>query len=218
MSWNGTEVVAEELGGDRLGVRIEPEQVRADACNRLSFRRERGEPPGPEDRRALAVQLLSLGVRGPALAWSGPVASPAERERLGVRIDGHSRPETFSDAGPGVWLAPSARLELPAGPGRIGLTLLAPRPTPSRTVARVAGREVAGPVDIGPAPSELWIAISDGDVVNGMVVVELLSEGFRPSDHGHTDDRELGVVLTRIRFEPSVAPEWTRPLEGAVGE
>lgn len=218
VSWNGTAVVAEELGEDRLGVRIEPDQVRAGACNRLSFSSDRGEPPGPEDRRALAVQLLSLGVRGPALAWSGPVASPAERERLGVRIDGHFLPETFGDAGPGVWLAPSARIELPAGPGRIGLTLLAPRPTPSRTVARVAGREVAGPVDLGPAPSELWIAVDDGDVAGGMVVVELLSETFRPYDHGLPDDRELGVVLTRIRFQPSVAPEWTRPLEGAVGQ
>jgi hypothetical protein len=210
--WNGTRVVAEELGEDRLGVRIAPEQVRADACNHLSFRREHGYPPGPEDRRPLAVQLLSLGVRGPALAWSGFVASPAERERLGVRIDGSYLPEIFGDAGPGVWLAPSARLELPAGPGRIGLTLLAPRPTSPRTVVRVAGRDVAVPVEIGAQPSELWLAISDGDVVDGMVVVELASNSYRPADHGRTDDRELGVVLTRARFEPSAAPAWTRPL------
>jgi hypothetical protein len=213
VSWNGTEVVAEKLAGDRLGVGIEPEQVLSAACNRLSFRRERGEPPGPEDSRPLAVQLLSISVRGPALAWSGPVAWPAERGRLGVRIDGHYLPESFGEAGQGVWLAPSARLELPAGPGRIGLTLLAPRPTPSRTVARAAGREVAGPVDFGPAPSELWIAVGDGDVVDGMVAVELISESYRPSDHGRTDDRELGVVLTRVRFEPSAAPAWTRHLE-----
>jgi hypothetical protein len=218
VSWNGTVVVAEELDGERLEARIEPDQVRADACNRLSFRRERGYPPGPEDRRPLAVQLLSLGVRGPALAWSGPVASPAERERLGVRIDGHYLSESFGDAGPGVWLAPSARLELPAGAGRIGLTLLAPRPTPPRTIARVAGREVAGPIELGPKPSEIWLAITDGDTAGGVAVVELLSDGYRPSDDGGRDDRELGVVLTRVRFEPSVAPAWTRPLEGAVGQ
>jgi hypothetical protein len=151
-------------------------------------------------------------VRGPALAWSGPVAQPAQRERLGVRIDGDYLAESFGDAGPGVWLAPSARLELPAGPGRIGLTLLAPRPTQPRTVARVAGREVAGPVDLGPGPSELWIVVGEGDVVDGRVVVELLSDGYRPSEQGSRDDRELGVVLTRVRFEPSAAPVWTRPL------
>ena len=212
VSWNGTAVVAEELGGDRLGVRIEPDQVRADACNRLSFSSERGYPPGPDDSRPLSVQLLSISARGPALTWSGPVAWPVERWRLGVRIDGDYLPETFGDAGSGVWLAPSARIELHAGAGRIGLTLLAPRPTPSRTVARVAGRVVAGALDLGPAPSELWIAVGDGDTAGGMVVVELLSEGYRPSDHGRTDDRELGVVLTRVRFEPAVAPEWTRPL------
>jgi hypothetical protein len=212
VSWNGAEVAADELGGGRLSVRIGPSQVRADAVNRLSFARVRGYPPGPDDRRPLAVQLLSLGVRGPALPWSGPVASPAERERLGVRIDGHYLPENFGDAGPGIWLAPSARLELPAGAGRIGLTLLAPRPTPPRTVARVAGREVAGPVDPGARPSELWLAVNDSDVVNGIAVVELLSERYRPSEHGGRDDRELGVVLTRVRFEPAAAPEWTRPL------
>ena len=38
------------------------------------------------------------------------------------------------------------------------------------------------------------------------------------SAHGRTDERELGVVLTRVRFEPAAAPEWTRPLEGAVGQ
>jgi len=140
------------------------------------------------------------------------VASEADRERLGVRIDGHYQPEAFGDAGPGVWLAPSARLELPAGPGRIGLTLLAPRPTSPRTVARVAGREAAGPVDLGPRPSELWMAVNGGDIANGVTVVQLLSEGYRPSDHGGSDSRELGVVLTRARFEPSTAPAWTRPL------
>jgi hypothetical protein len=213
VSFNGAEVVPVELEGGRFAARIDPSHVRADACNRLSFRRERGYPPGPEDRRPLAVQLLSLAVRGPALPWAGPVASAAERERLGVQIDGHYLPETFGDAGPGVWLAPSARLELPAGPGRIGLTLLAPRPTSPRTVARVAGRASAGPVDLGPRPSELLIAVREGDTAGGVAVVELLSEGYRPSDHGGSDDRELGVVLIRVRFEPAAAPAWTRLLE-----
>jgi hypothetical protein len=197
--------------------------VRAGAANRLSFDRESGHPPGPEDRRPLAVQLLALEVQGPALPWSGPVAVPADRERLGVQIDGGYPPETFGDAGAGVWLGPAARLELPAGPGRIGLTLLAPRPTPPRTVVRVAGREVAGPVDPGTRGSELWLSLRDGDVVNGIAVVELASEGYRPSDHSGSDHRELGVVLTRVRFEPSAAPAWTRLLEArgdhaAIGE
>ena len=213
VSWNGSRGSGGRAAWDRLGVRIDPVQVRADAANRLSFARECGYPPGPEDPRPLAVQLLSLRVRGPALPWEGPVASEAERERLGVRIDGHYQPETFGDAGAGVWLAPFARVELPAGAGRIGLTLLAPRPTPSRTVVRVAGREVAGPVDPGTRPSELWLTVGDGDVANGVAVVELVSEGYRPSDHGGRDDRELGVVLTRIRFEPATAPSWTRPLD-----
>ncbi|HQN97576.1 MAG TPA: hypothetical protein PLM61_14465, partial [Thermoanaerobaculales bacterium] len=212
VSWNGTEAAPAELDGGRLAVRIDPMLVRADAANRLAFARERGYPPGPEDRRPLAVQLLSLAVRGPALPWSGPVASPVDRDRLGVRIEGHFPPETFGDAGPGVWLTPSARLELPAGAGRIGLTLLAPRPTPPRTVVRVAGHASAGPVDPGSRPTDVWLVVSDRDVVAGTVVVELLSEGYRPSDHGGHDDRELGVVLTRVRFEPSAAPEWTEPL------
>jgi len=212
VSWNGTEAAPAELDGGRLAVRIDPMLVRADAANRLAFARERGYPPGPEDRRPLAVQLLSLAVQGPALPWSGPVAAPVDRDRLGVRIDGHYQPETFGDAGLGVWLGPTARLELPAGPGRIGLTLLAPRPTSPRTVARVAGHASAGPFDPGSRPTDVWLVVSDRDVVAGTVVVELLSEGYRPSDHGGHDDRELGVVLTRVRFEPSAAPEWTEPL------
>jgi len=90
--------------------------------------------------------------------------------------------------------------------------LLAPRPTPPRTVVRVAGREVAGPVELGPGPSELWVAVGGDDFAGGAVVVELLSEPFRPSDHGRTDDRELGVVVTHARFDPAAAPEWTSPL------
>jgi len=212
VSWNGAEVEPEAIGEGRLEVRIEPGQVRDDVSNRLSFHRDRGYPPGPEDRRPLAVQLLDLRVRGPALPWQGPIASEEDRERLGVRIDGHYLPESFGDAGQGVWLAPTARIELPAGPGRIGLTLLAPRPTPPRTVVRVAGREVAGPVELGPGPSELWVAVGGDDSSGGAVVVELLSEPFRPSDHGRMDDRELGVVVTHARFDPAAAPEWTSPL------
>ena len=218
VAWNGR-YARQFFAGGLPGMRFGPPLVRGDAANRLAFDRERGYPPGPDDSRPLSVQLLSLAARGPALAWSGPVASPAERERLGVRIDGHYLPETFGEAGQGVWLAPSARLEMPAGPGRIGLTLLAPRPTPSRTVARVAGREAAGPVDFGPAPSELWIAVGDGDVTDGMVVVELHSEAFRPSDHGRPrrprarrgpDPRPLRAVRGSKVDPPALLP----PLRG----
>ncbi len=213
VSWNGRS----RRGGARArtgyGVRIGPPQVRGDAANRLAFDRERGYPPGPDDSRPLSVQLLSLAVRGPALAWSGPVASPAERERLGVRIDGHYLPETFGEAGQGVWLAPSARLELPAGagphradPARAPAHPSAHRRPRGGTRGRRPGRSRPGTeraLDCGRRRRHRE---------RGRVV-ELLSEGYRPSDHGSTDDRELGVVLTRVRFEPSAAPKWTRPLD-----
>lgn len=211
--WNGIERSGVGADGDWERLVIGPDGVRSHAANELSFRRARGYPPGPSDPRPLAVQVLDLGVRGPALPWRLGIGTEAERLRIGVSLEGHFQPENLGEAGVGVWLEPEARLEVPAVAGRLGLTLAAPRPTPPHTMVRLAGREVAGPVDPGPQSVMVWVEITPDDVFRDAVRLEISSRPYRPSEHGSADDRELGVVLTALRFEPTAAPAWTRPLE-----
>jgi hypothetical protein len=40
------------------------------------------------------------------------------------------------------------------------------------------------------------------EVEAGFVNIEILSASFTPSDHGLTDGRELGMVLSRVEYEP----------------
>jgi hypothetical protein len=210
--WDGSAQAGSVSGGDRARISFGARDVRADAANVVSFRRERGYPPGGADPRFLAVQVIDLAIRGELIPWRLQTSSERDRRRLGVRLDGDYPPEDFGAAGQGVWLAPEARVEIPAVEGRLGLTLMAPRPTPPRTVIRVAGGGSLGPVEPGPDPILVWVDIGGEAVTGEAVSVEIASESYRPSEHGGGDDRELGIVLTSVQFEPNDAPAWTRPL------
>jgi hypothetical protein len=112
-----------------------------------------------------------------------------------------------------VWLAPHAVLEIPAAPGRLELTVWAPRPVPPETVIRIGGDVVAGPLDIGSEPQQVVVPIGE-EWSGDRVAFEIDSVAYSPTAAGAgTDQRELGIVVSEIRFEPSDPPLWARPLE-----
>jgi hypothetical protein len=216
VEWNGQPLAEFEVTDGRFRLRVDAERVRDDRANRMSFRRAQGYPPGEHDRRPLAVQLLGVQLRGPFLPWRGSLVSAEQRAAIGARLVGHHLPELFGDHGPGVWLEPRSRLEVTAGPGRLVMTMWAPRPDAPDTVVRLDGGTMVGPLELGPAPMEVSIPVADQDLEDGILVVELESVPYVPALAGHGDDRRtLGVVVSEVRFEPARLSEWARPFEPA---
>jgi hypothetical protein len=199
---NGREVARlDGLSGEKwVQVKSDPSEVGKTSL--LRFERAAAYPPGGGDERALAVQLFHIRARTQGAAWSGSVTHPNQRQLLQVEIAGAFEPEVFPDIGEGMWLKPSATLRVPAAPGRLRLRLWAPRPSPSRTVIRVAGRRAAGPLDLGPRPGEIEVDVLPGEAPDGRLEIEISSEPYRPADDGGEDQRSLGVVLSEIAFEP----------------
>ncbi|MFV2071931.1 MAG: hypothetical protein ACC742_04670 [Thermoanaerobaculales bacterium] len=189
-----------EGGEERLWIEVEP--AWAEVVSTLRFSRSASYAPGNGDARPLAVQLFEVRALHPKRRWEGAVVHPWQRSALRVGLEGAYGAEDFAEAGEGMWLGPSARLTVPAGPGTLRLRLWAPRPTPPRTQILLAGRPATGAVDVGPRPEEVEVVVAPGDAENGMVKLELVSLPYVPSGDGGDDHRELGVVLSGVRFEP----------------
>jgi hypothetical protein len=194
-----------ELAGEAGRIRfwIEPDRLVLDTPVELGFERGDVYPPGATDTRPLSVQLFSVRVVGPALPWQGSIASVQDRERLRVAVDGAYPQEQLGDHGRACWLHPHARLAIPAGKGKLTLTMWAPRPLPAETVIRVSGRQVLGPLSLQNRPTEVEVPILDEDVANHQVRIEIESVPYNPAAAGRgRDPRDLGVVLQAARFQP----------------
>jgi hypothetical protein len=160
------------------------------------------------------VQIFAARAIGPGLPWQGAVATTEERERLRISIDGAYAPEQLGKHGRACWLHATARLEVPAGHGRLILTMWAPRPLPAETVIRISGRHALGPLALENRPQEIDVPVRASDVRDNRVVVELSSVPYSPAATGRSQDRrELGVVLQAVRFQPApaAARPWTWP-------
>jgi hypothetical protein len=196
--------VVTTVGGtsDERRLRLDMPAAATGRISHLEFARSRGYPAGNDDPRPLAVQVFELRASSPGTAWTGAISHPWQRLVLGVEVEGAHEPEIFPGAGAGVWLGQRAVLHLPATAGRLRLRLWAPRPTPPRTVIRIAGRDASGPLDIGPDPTDHEVEVLPGDAVDGRLEVEVLSEAYKPWEHGEEDRRSLGVVISELTFEP----------------
>jgi hypothetical protein len=182
----------------------------------VRFTRAEGYPPGGDDLRPLAVQLLGVAVRPPGSAWSGRAATESERRGLRLELEGGYGAETFGELGRGVWLAPEARLRMIVDePGRLVLRLAAPRPTPANLRVVLDGTTVAGPLTVDNRELTVEIPVGTRAVDAGLIEFELLSDPYQPSAHGGSDDRELGVVLLEVGFRPDHPTEgwWNEPLQ-----
>lgn len=210
---NGRQVAALEGRAPRSRLWIEAGDLRTDQAQHLVLRRAEAYRPGGSDTRPLAVQLLGCRAVGPGVGWSGSLAEEPERNRLGAHIEGAYPAETFGAHGRACWLRPEAHLELPAGPGLLRLALWAPRPVPSQTSIRLAGRVLARP-DLGNQPVNVELHLDPaGPAGHGRVpvVLEIESVPYVPAEHSpSTDRRELGVVLQSASFTPegSAAARW----------
>jgi hypothetical protein len=161
------------------------------------------EPPGGGDERRLALQLFELAAADPSRPWSVSAAWPWVREAIGLHLEGAYEGEVFGGGVEGVWLADVARLRFEGGGGRLLLELSAPRPTPPRTVISVDGKVVAGPLEIGRSPAPFVVEVPVPAAGDAGLEVEFRSAAYRPSDDGSADPRSLGVVLSRVLFEPT---------------
>jgi hypothetical protein len=199
---DGEEVatVAGESDEERLWLQLPPSAT--NQVSHLVFGRRRGHPPGGSDSRPLAVQLFEIRALSRAAGWASAVSYPWQRQAMGIEVEGAHEAELFPGVGEGAWLSPGALLRLPATAGRLRLRMWAPRPTPPRTVIRVAGRHAVGPLEIGHLPADYEIEVLPGDAVDGWLVVEISSDPYRPAEDGAADSRELGVVLSDLAFEP----------------
>jgi hypothetical protein len=175
----------------------------ATRASSLVIKRRRGFPPGGGDSRLLALQLFEIRALVPGSAWTSDLIHPWQRLSVKAELHGAYDAEEFPGAGEGVWLGPGARLDLPATRGTVRLRLWAPRPTPPRTVIQISGRRVAGPLEIHAIPRDFGFEVLPEDVVDGHVSVEILSQPYRPADDGGGDRRSLGVVLSKVVFEPT---------------
>jgi hypothetical protein len=210
---NGTAVAEIDGNSAAAWLWIDADQWWGDLENRLRFVRSEGYVPGPRDERELAVQLLEVRLIGPSFSWQGSVVTADDRVGIGCRLDGHYHPEEFGDAGWGVWLEPEASLELPAGAGRLVLTMSAPRPGSPETVVRLNGKAVVGPLDLDAAPTEVVVPVASGDAIDSAVRLTISSVPYVPALAGHgVDRRPLGAVLSRVAFEPAEVRQWARPL------
>lgn len=200
---NGKKARQVEGSSPRQRYWISEDAVAADAKNRLVFTRSQGYVPSDRDLRPLAVQLFGVRAVGAGVSWAGPVAAEEERARSLVKATGVLDPESFPE-GRGVWTKPEAKLQLPAGPGRLVITLWAPRPKPPVLELSVRGGRVAGPLEVGNDPIQVEIPITAALVAKGAVDLDLKATPFCPAKEGISSDaRELGVVLSHVRFTPA---------------
>ncbi len=200
---NGKKVRQLEGNTPRQRYWVGEEAVAADGRNRLVFARVQGYVPSDRDLRPLAVQLFGVRAVGQGVTWAGLVAAEEERARSLVKATGVLDPEEFPE-GRGVWTKPEARLSLPAGPGKLTITMWAPRPKPPVLEVSVRGAKVAGPLEVGNDPIQVEIPVTATQVAKGGVELDLKATPFCPAKEGISSDaRELGVVLAHVRFVPS---------------
>jgi len=170
----------------------------------------------PAGNRPTPVTLRQCGGDGRAVlerVWVDPAdgrwtpavltAPDQARDRDGlVEGGGLFGVERFGDR-QGRWCGPRAWLSVPAGPGRLVVELLAPRPEPARVrlacsevgfVAEVEVRDHWQDIDI-PVDPPLGRVVLHVEVENPFVPAEVIP--------GSGDHRPLGVVVGSIRFEPA---------------
>jgi hypothetical protein len=206
-----------EIGGQAESTRIWTRTGDAATTEPLIVRLERAEgyPPGGLDERPLSAQLLDVVVRPPGSAWGGSAATESERGGLRLELEGGYGGETFGELGRGVWLGPTARLRITVDEeGRLLLRLAAPRSTAANPQIVLDGVVAAGPIAIDRREVTAEIRVGEDAVGAGFIEFEVLSEPYQPSVHGGgSDDRELGVVLLGVEFQPENPTEgwWNEP-------
>ncbi len=99
---------------------------------------------------------------------------------------------------PARWTGPTAWLSLPAGRGRLVLTLCAPRRSPAKVTVAVEPGGRIGTFSVGPHWQEVGIPIPQP---TARVTVRLTTSN--PLVPGGSDQRTLGVAVGEVSFERS---------------
>ena len=199
---NGKKVTQIDGNTPRKRYWVAEELVASEARGRLQFARSQGYVPSDRDLRPLAVQLFGVRAIGQGVRWGGGLAAEEERQRTLIKATGVLDAEVFPE-GRGVWTKPQAGVFVPAGVGTLTIRLWAPRPKPPVLEISVLGKVVAGPLEVGHDPIEVEVPVTAAMVAKGGVELALKATPFCPAkEGGSADTRELGVVLSHIRFTP----------------
>ena len=199
--WTG-EIEGQPVPGDsRRGVvSVALPDDTAGRLVQLTFERDEGYPPGPADRRPLAVQLFGVRVFSRHLSW---VLNPDDRElreRLGISLAGFWDAEGFP-WGRGRWTHSSAAIHLPPLHGRLELELAAPRSTDPGLVITCQGRRYQPELAAGTGPVSIVIPLPcDPEHPGEPLTIGLTTTGFKP---GGADTRDLGVVVGSLTYRPA---------------
>jgi hypothetical protein len=108
---------------------------------------------------------------------------------------------------PAAWTGARSSLDLPVGPGTIGVELLAPRPGP--VVVELSLGEASARVVVGRDPVTVALPVTPWAAAARRARLEITSPTFVP---GPGDPRELGVAVARVWFQPALP--WVEPRPG----
>ncbi len=173
------------------------------------------ERPSPAEGGPLGVVLGDIDFMElpgwTAQAWTGAIDERTRGWRFSEATAGTYSEEMFAGVR-GAWTKPTATLRLPGGPGRLTLTMWAPRPLSPRLEVWSFGHRLAGPLDLPSKPTAVAVELPPSTPADRLVEVELRSVPFVP---GGRDPRRLGVVLSEIAFTPP--PLSSRALPSAPG-
>ncbi len=156
------------------------------------------------DDRSLAVRLFGASLQAPPLVGETVTFVPERDSLLGAcaEAEGTYAPELLGNPPrPAAWAGAHAAFTFPAGPGLVGVELLAPSARPAVVTVRLGTSRAT--VTVGPEPATVVLPVPDELARVGRVRLELESTTFVP---GGGDSRSLGVAVDRVWYVPSGPP------------
>jgi hypothetical protein len=87
------------------------------------------------------------------------------------------------------------------------LKVWATRPQPPDVELFAAGRKLVGPIKVWRKPAEIEVAVTSDVVVDHQIELVIQATPYVPAREGNPrDPRELGIVLSEVRFVPLSVP------------
>ncbi len=156
----------------------------------------------PGDTRELSVQLVAAWARGDGLRpghqrWSP--GRPFSLRTADVQLSGFYPPEGFAHQRRGAWTRARASARFPARPGWLRLRIARPPHTPGSVELRTEAESVT--LDVGRAISTVELRT---EAPGGHTTLHIETPVFVPRAvaDDESDDRELGLIVFDVEFQP----------------
>ena len=185
-------------------LRIPPDALFTERENTISFDRAQTYPPNERDRRPLAAAVYVV-TSGKVIGTDVSFGDQERLQALGVSLQGFHGRETFRGGVVGRWSQPSASIEVPAVAGKFWLTLLAPRPSETRTEVWVEGTRVGGPWVVPTVPRSYELTVPAELAKRATLRLELRVTGYATPALPKRPSRNLGVVVSSLTLPAASA-------------